>query len=186
MEARHDGLSQRWKVLYTDQVVIQKSGLNRDFGFHVNRPFMIFSKMYMRRALEVVGEESKTNIVLNARPYPAGDRLSKAWYSDSATKTIRSIAFKDQSLTIRDGGQSDDLQVDTTNARWFQLFSVEGDFIVNERGKILEVADGIDKEGSHIKVGQKHGGLGQRWEVAYLDQLVPDPKKGELSSYMAK
>ena len=117
--------------------------------------------------------------MLKARPY--SERNTQAWYFDAWTKTIKSVAHKDQSLGIRDGGESANLQVEATNARWFQLFSVEGDFIVNERGKILEVADGIDKEGSNIKVGEKNGGPGQRWEVAYLDELAPDPKKGELS-----
>jgi len=42
---------------------------------------MIFSKMYMRRALEVVGEGSKTNIELKARA--TTERNTQAWYFDA-------------------------------------------------------------------------------------------------------
>jgi hypothetical protein len=49
----------------------------------------------------------------------------------------------------------------TTNARWFQLFRFEKDYIVNERGKVVEVQGATDSEGANVGVSSKNGGLNQ-------------------------
>lgn len=50
---RHNGANQRWKVVYTDKKpdVVSK-GLNKDFGFEMNRPFYIMSRMAMNRVIQ--------------------------------------------------------------------------------------------------------------------------------------
>jgi hypothetical protein len=42
---RHNGANQRWKILYTDKVVTQSSGLDKESGLHINRPFYIQSRL---------------------------------------------------------------------------------------------------------------------------------------------
>ena len=49
---RTNGANQRWKVLYTDKVTVQTKGLDKDFGWQINRPFYIISRLPTNRALE--------------------------------------------------------------------------------------------------------------------------------------
>jgi len=38
----HNGNNQRWKILYVDEAGDKVAeGLDKDFGFHINRPFYI-------------------------------------------------------------------------------------------------------------------------------------------------
>ena len=40
--------NQRWKVIYLDQAKKTRTkGFNKEFGFHINRPFYIRSRMPM-------------------------------------------------------------------------------------------------------------------------------------------
>jgi len=82
---RHNGANQRWKIIYTDQVRTQTKGMNKDFGFEVNRPFYIVSRLPMNRVLEQVG----TNGYVRIRQYVAG-KTQQQWIFDE-TKTIKSV-----------------------------------------------------------------------------------------------
>jgi len=42
-------------------------------------------------------------------------------------------------MDIQADGRSANMQIATTNARWFQLFKVDGMQIVNNKGKVLDV-----------------------------------------------
>jgi len=54
--------NQKWKVVYVDKSVKDAtSGLNKDTGFHINRPFYFRSRLPMKRVAEVIGAN---NIVL--------------------------------------------------------------------------------------------------------------------------
>jgi hypothetical protein len=40
--------NQRWKIIYLDKAApIRTKGFNKEFGFHINRPFYIRSRMPM-------------------------------------------------------------------------------------------------------------------------------------------
>jgi len=50
------GKGQKWQVIYLDKAKgPQTKGLNKDFGFHVNRPFYIISKLPFNRMIECHG-----------------------------------------------------------------------------------------------------------------------------------
>jgi len=61
------------------------------------------------------------------------------------------------------------------------MFRLEGAYIVNERGKVLDVHGGVDEENRNIIVWNKHKGLNQQWDVIYADQYEGEPGKGELN-----
>jgi len=61
------------------------------------------------------------------------------------------------------------------------MFRKEGDFIVNEKGKVLDVSGGVDAENRNVIVHNKHGKVNQRWKVIYADEYPDEPKKGELN-----
>jgi hypothetical protein len=51
-----DNVNQRWKIIYLDKAAkIRTKGFNKEFGFHINRPFYIRSRMPMQRIAECHG-----------------------------------------------------------------------------------------------------------------------------------
>jgi hypothetical protein len=56
------GTNQKWKIIYLDQAKkTETSGLNEEFGFHINRPFYLVSELPMNRVAECIGAN---NIVI--------------------------------------------------------------------------------------------------------------------------
>jgi len=106
--------NQRWNVLYTDKAPkpITK-GLNKAFGFYVNRPFYIVSMLPMNRVVEVV---QKRNIVIKSRVGKA--KKTQQWVFDGVSKTIKSVQFK-TAFDIANEGKSNSLQLYKSNSRWF-------------------------------------------------------------------
>jgi hypothetical protein len=63
------------------------------------------------------------------------------------------------------------------------MFRYQNGFIVNEKGKVLEVQNtGLttDTEQRNIMVGNRGSDIRQQWEVVYVDEYS-EPKKGELN-----
>lgn len=111
---RHNGPNQRWTIVYVDESPKEPtSGLYKPFGFYINRPFLIESRLPMRRVLEVVGAR---NIVIRSKVYK---RREQQFVFDMKTKTIKSVPYMDRSFDIQNAGRSQNLQVWKTNARWF-------------------------------------------------------------------
>jgi hypothetical protein len=55
------GSGQRWDVVYLDKAKgPQLKGMNKDFGFHVGRPFYIVSKLPFERVVECIGANNVT------------------------------------------------------------------------------------------------------------------------------
>jgi hypothetical protein len=150
---RHNGNNQKWTITYVDSVKIDT---NEDFtgtwGFTANKPFYLRSKLPSRRVMEVTGGR---NLVLKrARK----DQEQQQFFFDSTTKTIKSQKFKEKSLDIQGGGSTKNMQIWKTNARWFQLFKFEGEYLTNEKGLVLEVQGNKDAENTNLIVGSKNGG----------------------------
>jgi hypothetical protein len=40
-----------------------------------------------------------------------------------------------------------------TTARWFQLFYFRDNKLVNEKGKVMEVSQGLDRENQNVMIG---------------------------------
>lgn len=55
--------------------------------------------------------------------------------------------------------------------------------IVNEKGKVLDVHSGLDVQGRQIIMWKKHNGLNQQFDIMYVDEQKPPPKKGDMSNY---
>lgn len=57
--------NQKWTVVYVDKAeATMTEGLDKNFGFYINRPFYIVSRMPLRRVIEVVEGQY---LVLNSR-----------------------------------------------------------------------------------------------------------------------
>jgi hypothetical protein len=111
---RHGKANQRWKIVYLDKAgPVETKGLNEEFGFHINRPFYIRSRLPMQRVLECHGAN---NIWLKRyrKNVPA-----QQFYFDEVSKTVKSQQWKDRSLTIQSRGGSSNLHMTTTDSRWW-------------------------------------------------------------------
>jgi len=53
--------------------------------------------------------------------------------------------------------------------------------IVNEKGKVVEVAGGLDNENRNLQMAVKNGKVHQRWRVVYVDEYEKEPTKGQLN-----
>jgi hypothetical protein len=58
---------------------------------------------------------------------------------------------------------------------------MKGQFLTNEKGKVMDVHGNSDTENRDIIVWKKHGGINQQWDIIYKDQWKRDPIKGELN-----
>jgi hypothetical protein len=61
------------------------------------------------------------------------------------------------------------------------MFRYKNNNIVNEKGKVMDVVGGYDGQHRNIQVFQKNNGLGQQFELVYVDEMPAVPKKGELN-----
>lgn len=171
---RHNGANQRWKVVYTDKAAVQSKGLDKDFGFDINRPFYIVSRLPTNRVIEYRGGHHLwiKQWVMNKR--------SQQWVFDE-TRTIKSVANKGHCMSIQSQGRSNTLRTEGPNSRWWQMFRYNNGNIVNEKGKVLDVHSGLDMENRQVIMWNKHNGVNQQWDIVYVDEQKPEPKKGEMS-----
>lgn len=58
---------------------------------------------------------------------------------------------------------------------------MKGAFITNERGKVIEISGNNDNENQNIEVSKKKGVLNQQWDILYVDEMAPEPAKGQLN-----
>jgi hypothetical protein len=93
MWKQHNGLNQKWRIVYTDTVDVAKTGLNKDFGFYVNKPFYIRSRLPSKRMVECVGRDAYQ---MRWRSGNTGQQ----WIFDPVTKTIKNNKQKNLSLMI--------------------------------------------------------------------------------------
>jgi hypothetical protein len=61
------------------------------------------------------------------------------------------------------------------------LWRHEGEFVVNDKGKVLDVQNHDDVEGRYIFVWNRNDKMSQKWDIIYADEYPEEPKKGELN-----
>ena len=112
---RTNNANQRWKVLYADKAdKIATKGLDKEFGFEINRPFYLVSNLPVRRVAECVGAN---NMVL--KRYAKG-RTAQQFYYDGVSRTIRSQQWKNYALEIQSNGRNANLRfTSSVTSRWW-------------------------------------------------------------------
>jgi len=65
-----------------------------DYGFKINEPFFIVSRLPMKRVAEAIGA---SNVVL--KKY-VKNRLAQQWIFDQTSKTVKSVQWKSHSLEL--------------------------------------------------------------------------------------
>jgi hypothetical protein len=172
---RHGGKNQRWNVTYLDTIKKQpESGLNKEWGFYINRPFYLRSRMMFRRIVEGRGHAE-----FKLRRY-VKNRKEQQWIFHQPTKTIKS--FKNQQKSI-DVAVRDHMRMSHTDARWYQQWYWRSPYLVNTHGKVMSIHQGLDQEGQDLYIKNKENNkLYQQWDIVYVDQGFPDePGKGDFN-----
>jgi hypothetical protein len=100
---------QRWRIVYTDKVVIETKGRDKYYGFRRNQEFYLRSKLPMQRVIECVG----ANNAVIKRWY--NNRKAQRWIFDPISKTIRNRNWTSYSLS-QEGAN---LRCRSMNSRWF-------------------------------------------------------------------
>jgi hypothetical protein len=49
---------------------------------------------------------------------------------------------------------------------------------VNSRGKVIDVAGGLDNENQNIIIANRNNKMSQKWSIVYVDEDKAAPKKG--------
>jgi membrane carboxypeptidase/penicillin-binding protein PbpC len=168
----HKGANQRWNVIYVDEAdKIKTKGLSKDFGFMRNRPFYIRSRLPMKRVAECVGANNVQ--IKRWRKNVAAQQ----WFFDPVSKTVKNNYWKTHSLDMR----NNNVRCIRTDSRWYQLWRSDAAFVVNEKGRVLDVAGAADQENRNIIAHPKHGRINQQWDIVYADEWKGEPGKGELN-----
>jgi hypothetical protein len=104
-----------WNVIYLDKAAkVAKKGLNSEFGFHVNRPFHMVSRLPLKRVIESIGAN---NMVI--KRYTKG-RLAQQFLFNPIDKTIRSVQWKNYAMEIQSNGGSSNVRMTSSiNSRWW-------------------------------------------------------------------
>jgi hypothetical protein len=106
--------NQRWKIIYLDKAeAIRTKGFNKEFGFHINRPFYIRSRMPMKRICECHGAN---NVWLKRW---RKNVAAQQWFFDEVSKTVKNNYWKSHSLDIQGNGASTNIRCTTTDSRWW-------------------------------------------------------------------
>jgi hypothetical protein len=110
---RNGNPSQRWRIVYTDnmgdQAYDKKGTLDRDFGFIAMEPFYLKSRLPMERVVECVGAN---NAVIKKW---AKGRKAQEWRFDPVSKTVRGMYWTSYCLS-QEGAN---LRCRSMNSRWF-------------------------------------------------------------------
>jgi hypothetical protein len=144
-----------------------------DYGFEINRPFYIKSRMPMGR---VVMSPNGNNIQIRTRNQADDGQL---WIFDGVSKTLKSKKYSNKSLQFHGGW----LYLRATNSRHFQMFKyVNNANIQGIRDKrVMDVSNYQDTEGRAVGFYRRHNKSNQQFDIVYADTWAPDPKKGELN-----
>lgn len=116
MYNRHNGANQKWKILYLDEKEEDPSkGLDEDSGLYRNRPFYLVSRLPKHRVLTC-----KVRGTMGIQDKKKGNKKQE-WYFDHLTRTVKSMAYTGQSLSIeaRTNPNNSQTNIEKTDARWW-------------------------------------------------------------------
>jgi hypothetical protein len=166
--------AQEWNVEYANKAVKVKTEGMSDYGFMINKPFYIKSRMTFGRVLwSTNGSDIRINRWLSK-----DDR--QLWVFDNMSKTIKSKKWPNKSISFHGHW----FYLRPTNSRHFQMWKYVNN--ANIQGikdkRVMDVNGFRDKDGTQCRMHKLHNKINQQWDIVYADQWKPDPKKGELNT----
>jgi len=113
--SKNDDVGQKWNVVYLDKAKpVPTKGFNKEFGWHINRPFYIVSRLPFKRVIESI---SANNLVIKRW---RKNVMGQQFFFDSVSKTIRSQQWKNYAMEIQSNGGSTNVRmISTITSRWW-------------------------------------------------------------------
>jgi hypothetical protein len=113
VNTQKNGIYQQWDIVYADEWKGEpgKGELNEDFGLYVERDFYVVTEMKSHRYLDLINNR---NFVIKT---PNG-RRTQVWYFHQQSLTIRT-RYNNQSWDIQNSGKTNNMQIWSTNSRWW-------------------------------------------------------------------
>lgn len=111
------------------------------------------------------------------------NNVAQQFYFDQTTKTVKSVLYRDLSLTLESGHGA---AMKTTDAKWTQRIRLNGEFLTNEKGKNLDVKGGRDSNQTPIQFHKANGTMAQRFEVIYLDEEKIKVTEAQVAAFKSK
>jgi hypothetical protein len=147
---------------------------DNQFGFKVNTPFLLRSRLPMQRVMECYGASytSQKSYYKN--------RKAQLWTFDPVSKTIRNKNWTNYAMSTA----SDWLRCQPFNSRWFQLFKWQAPTLSNEKDlkKVASVQSALDTEKKYIYMRKREGKQHQQWDLIYQKDWVEEPGKGKMNT----
>merc|ERR1719263_557861 len=84
---------------------------------------------------------------------------------DASSRTIRTFSNQQRSVEVEASGRARNLRAGKTTGGWNQQFTIDGAFLKNERGLVIDVAGSGDRDGQNVLVWKKHGGWNQQFTI---------------------
>jgi hypothetical protein len=106
--------------------------MHDEFGFRINSPFFIRSRMMFHRVVD-----HHANNWMYLRRW-VKNRNSQHFYFDGVSKTLKTKYRTAQSMQIHSNGNHKLVGSTTTNSRWWQMWRYEAPYVVNQKGKVLD------------------------------------------------
>jgi len=150
-----NSLNQHWQVSYVDPDTVQN-------GIIPDKPFRILTKMRSARAITRSGD----NVVI--RDVSNGSAKDQIFVFDSETGTIQPQRDTNVALDMGHEGRGRYSHFVKEKDVWHQHFQLNGEYLINERGLVLDVAGGKDRNNQDVLVWKKHKGLNQKWKIDYV------------------
>jgi hypothetical protein len=106
---KHNGANQRWKIDYLDDnKEVEQNGIDKEFGFHRNRPFYLVSRMPFKRVAE-----AHPNNHVYLRRY-VKNKAQQRWMFNGEDKCIHSDWRKNYVMERPSKGNSNNLIITAT------------------------------------------------------------------------
>jgi hypothetical protein len=115
VHGKHGKANQKWNVLYVDKAKpVPTKGFSEEFGFHINRPFYMVSRLPMKRVAECIGASD-----VRLRRYISGRKEQQFWFNN-VSKTVHSNHWKNYIMEIPGNGAQNSLRMTSTiSSRWW-------------------------------------------------------------------
>jgi hypothetical protein len=103
-------------------------------------------------------------------------RNTQVWWFDQKSLTIRT-KLNNQSWDIKSAGNTEEMQIWSTNSGWFQIFKYDGEHFTTwdgrrNKSRALDVDGSKDEEGRALKARTLTKAVNQKFKVVYLDKYT--------------
>jgi len=161
----HNGINQKWDVVYVDEYDEWKEKQSKDPGFKEGKSFNIVSRMRSHRFLTLSPDGQGFVIAKKDR---SPNQLFKF---DVKTGGIVTYGDQNQAIAISHSGRNRVLKTGKNNKDWWKVWRFERDgHITNSHGSCMDVDGRKDRENQGVIAWKRYNHNNQKWNIVYVDE----------------